>query len=482
MMRESLGNGSLGVPVVGSGSFIGRCCRHVARALVLVLACTAGIVTAETDSFTESPPRWERLLWGGTVIAPEHPSDPSVEADSQTAAVPAPSSQTQVSKSIDSSPGNAAPAADGLSPRFTSGLKAPVIALTLPDFPRTYTRQAFRELALKNIPPLYTTPVLPGEGIWEWRGLPGNDNGSPVMFRTTYRPSLSYANAIVHMLLFDMKRVSMRLHVGSSEPGAPAGASKIDPETRPYLLAITNALWKQKHSGGAGMIFRGEVLKKPIPGMATLVIYKDESVDVLEWNDGIPTDIILDARQLRHLMVKDGRVVESVVKNGERVDSEIGLGFLLAEDQLPPSMPWGGYYPGQFFGGGPQVNYGPDWFIATRSAFGIRKDGNLVFAIGHHISTKDLARGLVLAGCERAIHGDANPHNVLANLYFTDERGLITKREKLSPDQREDTLRRYVDQSYSSDFFAFLKRRDGQDSRASAGTGPSGDIGAPAKR
>jgi hypothetical protein len=105
-----------------------------------------------------------------------------------------------------------------------------------------------------------------------------------------------------------------------------------------------------------------------------------------------------------------------------------------------------------------QMNYGPDWFIASRSAFGIRPDGNLVFAVGHHISTKDLAKAMVLAGCERAIHGDANPHNVLGNLYFVGGDGSIVKKEKLSPEQRNGTLDRYVDKTYTSDFFGFFLR------------------------
>ena len=166
-------------------------------------------------------------------------------------------------------------------------------------------------------------------------------NGWPAIYKTSYRPSSEYPNAIVHMLLFDMKRVSMRLYIGSGEPGAPKGASRIQPEQRPHILAITNALWKQKHSRGAGAIFRGQVLRKMVPGVATLVIYKDGSVDILEWNDGIPIDLIRDARQLKHLIVKDGKVVTSVIKAGRVADSEIGLGYLLAEGQ-PGGYPTSG--------------------------------------------------------------------------------------------------------------------------------------------
>jgi len=340
------------------------------------------------------------------------------------------------------------------------------------EFPRIFSRDPYHRLSLNNIAPLYLSPRLEGEGVWEWKDMPAGDNGWPVIYKTTYRPSRDHPNAVVHMLLFDMKGVSMRLYMGSSEPGAPKGASKIEEEDKSRLLAITNALWKQKHSGGAGTIFRGRVIKEMVPGIATLVIYHDGSVDLVEWNDGIPLRLIRDARQLKHLIVNDGRVVNSVIKHGERVDSEIGLGFLLSEDPQQDYPYWGGYYGnrggyygnwGGYYRGRPQVNYSDEWYIATRSAFGIRRDGNLVFAIGHHISTKDLARALVLAGCVRAIHGDANPHNVVGNLYYPAEDGSIIKKAKLSPDQKNYTLNRYVNRSYTSDFFGFFRRPKGEE-------------------
>ncbi len=204
-------------------------------------------------------------------------------------------------------------------------------------------------------------------------------------------------------------------------------------------------------------MFRGKVLKPLTPGVATIVTYNDDSVDILEWNDGIPTSMIRDARQLRHLIVKEGKVVDSVIKAGKKGGfrnrprfSSFGKRATCRRAVLV-----GGYGPE------PATNYGADWFIATRSAFGVRADGNLVFAIGHHISTKDLAKALVLAGCERGIHADSNPHNVVGNLYYTNPDGTIVKRTKLSPDQKNYTLDRY-DRSYTSDFFGiFLKLGNG---------------------
>ncbi len=456
-----------------TGEVVGR------LVLALLFFLVVGVpIVALGDIFEDSPPRWEPLLWGGKVM----PATPVVQPGMNQSR-PNDEARTHLTHRIPDGPERETGEAIPPNSHPPSG---PDIRPNSLDLPKSRSSEQLRAstrpvrqdrgnseyssstrlqpLELTNIPPLYVTPLLEGEGVWESRGLPSLQDGSPVIYRTSYRPSVKYPNAIVYMLLFDIRRLSMRLYLGSSEPGATKGASMVTGREKSGLMAITNAFWKQRHSGEAGTIFRGTVVKKLFPGMATLVIYKDGSVDILEWNDGIPDSIISDAKQLKHLIVKDGRVVDSVIKGGQRADSEIGMGFLLVEDEssASSSSSWSsypyywGYYGGG--GGGPTHTSGEDWFIATRSAFGIRPDGNLVFAIGHHISTKDLAKALVLAGCERAMHGDANPHNVLGNLYFNSGNGEALKKAKLSPDQRSDTLNRYLDRSYPSDFFAFFTK------------------------
>ncbi len=441
--------------------------------LMSAAACWFSIGLAAADSFEDSPPVWEPLLWGGKLFLesegnqPDSQSLPGLsEGDrSRTTARP---DVDQSSSSKEASVLSEAPrgmpslgASDiiaSCAPVFV-GLKDKIVAKSAePNMAAVgYCRTPYKSVWLKNIPPLYRSPELPGEGIWQSQGMPTGPDGQPVMYRTSYRPSVQYANAIVHMLLFDMKAVSMNLFVGSGEPGGSERTATVPRDDRPNLIAVTNALWKQKHSGEGGTIFRGHVIKKLTPGLATIVSYKDGSVDIVEWNDGIPLSLINDAKQLRHLILKDGKVVDHIIKGGKREDSEIGLGYLLSENEADP----GGY--GYWYGYGgfqPQANYGPEWFIATRSAFGIRGDGNLVFAAGYHISTKDLAKALALAGCERAIHGDANPHNVLGNIYHIGGDGLILKKGRLSPEQKPHTVDRYVDRSYTSDFFGFFISRD----------------------
>ena len=305
--------------------------------------------------------------------------------------------------------------------------------------------EAERTVEVTDIPPLYSEPKLAGEGIWQGTGMPAGDKDPPLIYRTLYRPSAN------------LKRVSVRLYAGSNEPGASECDSKVERFEQPFLLAITNALWQSRHTIRGGLICRGKVLKKMVNGIATLILFKDGSVDIREWNDRIPVSLVRDARQLKHLIVKDGKVVTSIRRGGKDVDAEIGLGFLLNEDNpiLRPQSK------------NPQekkrilnINRGPLWFIAMRSAFGIREDGNLVYALGHHISTRALAKALALAGCVRAIHGDANPGSCVGILYYANEDGTVVSRTRLSPQQSRSTLTRYVDRSYPKDFVAYFRRSD----------------------
>jgi len=311
-------------------------------------------------------------------------------------------------------------------------------------------------ITLKNIFPLYSEPRMPGEGLWAKEDMSGGHDQADYIYRTFYRPSAEFPNAIVYMMLLNMKHISAKLYLGSAEPYSGESPSRIEESTQPQLLAVTNALWPSKHSGPGGIILGGNVLKEMAPGVATIVFYKNESVDIVEWNDQIPISEVRDARQLLHLIAKDGKIVTSFVRRGRILSAEIGLGSLLNEDQpviaVPASAP--GEKPTY------KMNFtsGDLWFLATRSAFGIRPDGNLVFAVGHHINTSDLAKALVLAGCVRAMHADANPGNAVGVLYSTHGNGKIVKKDRLSHLQDKSTVERYLKASYPKDFVAFFRR------------------------
>jgi hypothetical protein len=293
-------------------------------------------------------------------------------------------------------------------------------------------------LSLDNIKPLYTSPRLEEEGVWSCTNSPRDATGRPLTYQTFYRPSVEFPNAVVFMMVIDMRKVYMKYYVGSGEPGAAQAFNDVEPPLRSRLVAITNAMWMQRHSKNAGSIFRSKEVYPMTDGLASLIVFKDGTADVREWGPDIRLDRVEDARQLLHLIVKDGAVVNSIVQNGKVKDSEIGLGFLLG-------------------GGGRDQDGKHFWYVADRSGFGIRKDGNIVFAVGHHIGTKDLAKALVLAGCERAMHADANPSNIVGNLYIKDSYGNLVRKAMLSPDQNKHSIKRYED-GYSKDFFGFFVR------------------------
>ncbi len=324
------------------------------------------------------------------------------------------------------------------------------------DLLEAFSKQGPEGISLKNIPPLYTEPKMPGEGIWVKQPLSEADDSVPLLYTTFYRPSSEYPNAIVYMMLLNMKQITPKMYLGSAEPYWKDSCPRLETADQSRLLAVTNALWITKHAGRGGIILQGEVLKPMEKGIATIVFYKNGSVDVVEWSDQIPISEVQDARQLLHLIVKDGQVLTSIVRRGVLMSAEIGLGSLLNEEQPITMVPAAA--PGEKPTSKMNFTSGDLWFLATRSAFGIRPDGNLVFAVGHHIGTIDLAKALALAGCVRGIHGDANPGNCLGVIYPRDKTGKMGDKIRLSPAQNKDTLNRYLKGVCQKDFFAFFKR------------------------
>ena len=62
-------------------------------------------------------------------------------------------------------------------------------------------------MSLKDIPPLYTSPKIDGEGIWVSVDTPVSRDGKPLIYKTVYRPSVEFPNTVVYMAVFDMSPV-----------------------------------------------------------------------------------------------------------------------------------------------------------------------------------------------------------------------------------------------------------------------------------
>ena len=105
-------------------------------------------------------------------------------------------------------------------------------------------------MSLKDIPPLYTSPKIDGEGIWVSADTPVSGDGKPLIYKTVYRPSVEFPNTVVYMAVFDMSRLKPRLFIGRAEPGIykVSNAPPVAPLSK--IVAITNAMWMQQHSKG----------------------------------------------------------------------------------------------------------------------------------------------------------------------------------------------------------------------------------------
>ena len=165
--------------------------------------CTVAPVHA--DTFDEFPPSWEPLLWGGKIV-PEATAERHDEATAGLSLHQAIDRPAELPKAVTEQPleesrkaeSSAAPAPGGapLDERLASRTQMPAgtaeQSATPGDEPEDDSLEAATALDLSNIPPLYVNPRLPGEGTWDWQNLPVAPDGSPLMFRTSYRPSVRY--------------------------------------------------------------------------------------------------------------------------------------------------------------------------------------------------------------------------------------------------------------------------------------------------
>jgi hypothetical protein len=128
-------------------------------------------------------------------------------------------------------------------------------------------------------------------------------------------------------------------------------------------------------------------------GLASICVMKDGTIKMGEWGADISWDPNMAAcRQNVVLLVQNGEVSK---RTGEGNDT------------------WG-YV---------QVNSAE--FITWRSAVGLTKDGNLIYAAGNSLSAESLARALWAAGAYTAMQLDINSPYVLLGNFFPQADGTL---------------------------------------------------------
>ncbi len=225
-----------------------------------------------------------------------------------------------------------------------------------------------------NIRPIIH-PALPGEGVWH--ATFANSGPRPPVLITSFRPEPSYPRVVAGVAWIDHTRTSVMEYPGISEPAVAMpnrGPEEVPLNTRSRLVATFNSAFKLQDSGG-GFAYKGHTYAPMHDGVATIVGYRDGKVNVIPWSGGpaAPPNVVF-ARQDLPLIVNNGR------RN-------------------------------------PNLNDGPQWgatlgnaVLVWRSAVGVDRHGNLIYAAADYQTVGSLAQIMIDAGAVRAMEMDINSY------------------------------------------------------------------------
>ena len=196
------------------------------------------------------------------------------------------------------------------------------------------------------------------------------------MLLTTLRDQPEYPRVIVGLGWIDSSRTRLALNPGRLEPSVsiPRGSMDVPLENRPRLLATFNSGFKLVDDNG-GFVLHGHTYAAMHDGQGTLVGYTNGSVDVIDWSYGAtaPPSVSF-ARQNLPLIVDEGRPNPNLSNDAE----------------------WG-------------TTVG-NAILVWRSAVGVDRHGNLIYAAGEDQTVGSIARALIQAGAVRAMELDINSY------------------------------------------------------------------------
>jgi hypothetical protein len=215
---------------------------------------------------------------------------------------------------------------------------------------------------------------LPHEGRWQAVGR--TVHGLPAVRVTYLRPDPVHTSLLAGVMWMDPKLLRAHLIAGTQVPGRGSwpGGYKIPASMYPRLGATFNSGFLLRDSQGG--FYLNRTLAAPlVPGQASLVIYKDGTVDVGAWGTEVKmTRDVAAVRQNLWPLVDHGRPNR-----------------ILAAD---PNVTWGATVSGGV--------------LVWRSGVGVTRDGALVYVDGPGLSASSLANLLIHAGAVRAMELDIN--------------------------------------------------------------------------
>jgi Phosphodiester glycosidase len=272
-------------------------------------------------------------------------------------------------------------------------------------------------------------PGIAGEGVWQPTGP--KVNGAPPLLVTTFRPDPVYPRVVAYVAWIDHTRTQLALYPGRYEPpgASPRGPMEVPPGQRYRLLATFNSGFTY-NDGHGGFAVNGRTATPLRDGQGTVVAYPDGRVDVVTWHGPkiAPKWIVL-ARQNLPLIVDRGRP--------------------------NPALSESGQFWGYTLGNAVRV-----W----RSAVGVDRHGNLVYAAADLQTAQTLAALMIHVGAVRAVELDINPE---WPSFITYSGPGAANPFKLVPNDQQSSTR-YLSPD-DRDFFAVYRRVAGTTRRVPFG-------------
>ena len=218
------------------------------------------------------------------------------------------------------------------------------------------------------------TARYPG-GLGIYRPVGRRVDGHPALYVTWLRLP-GHPSTVAAVAWVDTNLLRAQLYSGSLSPGGLFWhhTAPVSPSAARTLVAAFNGGFLMKDAHG-GYLAEGHLVAPLVRGGASLVIYRNGSVNVGAWGVDVGmTPRVVAVRQNLTLLVDHARPVPGLVANDV--------------------SRWGS-----------SLNNVVD---TPRSGLGVTRDGALVYAEGP-MSIVDLARVLVRAGAVRAMALDMNP-------------------------------------------------------------------------
>jgi hypothetical protein len=168
----------------------------------------------------------------------------------------------------------------------------------------------------------------------------------------------------------------------------------VPPADQPQLAAAFNGGFKAVN-GHYGIMDNGLTLLPPVPGIATVAIYRDGSVKMGTWNkDLFPSPNMIAFRQ-----------------------------------NCPPLIDAGQINPTLDLGAGSAWGFSHNADITWRTGLGLTQDGRtLIYAVGNGTNAKFLARALQEAGAYWGMQLDINQYYAQFDAYSHVDSQLVSQR------------------------------------------------------